>query len=155
MNIEEEYPGTADVHTLLLEHLADMRIHSPPESVHALDLSALREPNITFWAVREEGLLKGCGAIKQLNVNSAEIKSMKTAAAHLRKGVAELLLRHIISIGKERNIKFLLLETGTPKAFAPARKLYEKHGFVECEPFDQYTPDPYSVFMRLELDRDN
>jgi len=100
MNIEEEYPGTADVHTLLLEHLADMRIHSPPESVHALDLSALREPNITFWAVREEGLLKGCGAIKQLNVNSAEIKSMKTAAAHLRKGVAELLLRHIISMGK-------------------------------------------------------
>ncbi len=148
MEIQKENPRTADIQALLLEHLEDMRTHSPPESVHALDMEAITAPEITFWSVRDNGVLLGCGAIKMLDAESAEIKSMKTATAHQRKGVAQLLLNHIITVAKQRNLKRLLLETGTPDAFAPARKLYAKHGFVECEPFADYSPDPYSVFMQ-------
>ncbi|MFK7996768.1 MAG: GNAT family N-acetyltransferase [Granulosicoccus sp.] len=151
MNIQQEDPGTTDVHALLLEHLADMRRHSPPESVHALDIDALRHPALTFWTVREKGELLGCGAIKQLDADSVEIKSMKTAPSHLRKGVARLLLNHMLAVASERNLKYLLLETGTPEAFDAARNLYKNLGFVECEPFADYQYDPYSVFMRYEL----
>ncbi|MFK7860559.1 MAG: GNAT family N-acetyltransferase [Granulosicoccus sp.] len=151
MKIQEEDPGTTDVRALLLEHLAAMRTHSPPESVHALDIDALRLPAITFWTVRENDELLGCGGLKQLNVESAEIKSMKTASAHHRKGVARLLLSHILDVAKERKLEYLLLETGTPEAFVPARRLYERHGFVECEPFADYKRDPYSVFMRCDI----
>ncbi len=148
MKIQKEDPRTADIHALLLEHLEDMRTHSPPESVHALDMEAITAPEITFWSVRDNGVLLGCGAIKMLDAKSAEIKSMKTATAHQRKGVAQLLLNHIIEVAKQRNLKRLLLETGTPDAFAPARKLYAKQGFVECEPFADYIHDSYSVFMQ-------
>ena len=148
MEIQEEDPRTADIHALLLEHLQDMRTHSPPESVHALDIEAIAAPEITFWTVRDNGALLGCGAIKMLDAESAEIKSMKTATAHRRKGVAQLLLNHIITVAKQRNLKRLLLETGTPDAFATARKLYARHGFVDCEPFADYIHDPYSVFMQ-------
>ncbi|ASJ72052.1 GNAT family N-acetyltransferase [Granulosicoccus antarcticus] len=151
MKIQEEDPGTDDVHALLLEHLADMHSHSPPESTHALDMVALRNPDITFWSVRDEGVLQGCGALKQLDAESAEIKSMKTAPAHLRKGVAQLLLSHMLEVAKTRGLKYLLLETGTPEAFTPARQLYARHGFVECEPFADYKLDPYSVFMRCDV----
>lgn len=151
MIIQQEDPGITDVHALLLEHLTDMRKHSPPDSVHALDMAALRAPDITFWTVRDNGELQGCGALKQLDSDSAEIKSMKTAQAHQRKGVAGLLLSYMVTVAKQRELKFLLLETGSPDAFTPARELYKRHGFVECEPFADYTHDPYSVFMQLEL----
>ncbi|WP_088921861.1 GNAT family N-acetyltransferase [Granulosicoccus antarcticus] len=151
MNIQEEDPGTDDVHALLLEHLADMRIHSPLESIHALDIAALRMPAITFWTVRDEGVLQGCGALKQLDTELAEIKSMRTAPEHQRKGVANLLMHHILSVAAERELKYLLLETGTPDAYKPARLLYASHGFVECPPFADYKLDPYSVFMRRAM----
>lgn len=151
MDIQQEDPASADVHALLLEHLADMQSHSPPESVHALDMNALRVPAITFWTVRENGVLLGCGALKQLDAESAEIKSMKTSPSHQRRGVARRLLRRILIAANERNLKQVFLETGTPEAFVPARKLYENHGFVECEPFADYTHDPYSVFMKFDV----
>lgn len=151
LKIQQEDPVATDIHALLLEHLEDMRTHSPPDSVHALDMAALRDPLITFWTVRENDVLLGCGALKTLNAESAEIKSMKTAPAHQRKGVARLLLQHILKIAAERNLKFVLLETGTPDAFAPARKLYTNHGFVECEPFADYCSDPFSIYMRHAL----
>lgn len=151
MKIQEEDPATDDIQALLIEHLADMHTHSPPESAHALDVNALRVPEITFWTVRDKGVLQGCGAIKQLGDDAAEVKSMKTAPAHVRKGVASLLLRHIMTTARARQLKYLLLETGTPDAFAPARKLYASHGFVECEPFGEYTHDMYSVFMKCDL----
>lgn len=152
MKIQEEDPGIIDVHTLLLEHLADMRKHSPPESVHALDLAALRTPAITFWTVRDNNVLQGCGALKQLNNKSAEIKSMKTATRHQRKGIANLLLSHMVAVAKKRDLSSLSLETGTPDAFIPARQLYASFGFVECPPFGDYGHDPYSVFMRLDIE---
>lgn len=152
MRIQLDDLRGADIAALLQAHLDEMFLHSPPESVHALDLEALRRPEITFWAVRDDGGgLMGCGALKQLDAAHGEIKSMRTATAHLRKGVAATLLRHVLQTARERGYRRLSLETGAPEAFVPARELYARFGFVECGPFADYAEDPYSVFMTLAL----
>jgi putative acetyltransferase len=136
---------------LLRGHLQDVALHSPPESIHALDVDALRRQEISVWTAWQDGDLLGCGALKQLDAQQAEIKSMRTAARHLRKGVAAALLRHIIDEARRRGCRRLCLETGSAAAFAPARRLYASFGFVGCEPFADYVADPYSVFMSREL----
>jgi putative acetyltransferase len=136
---------------LLEEHLQSMTLHSPPESIHALDLAALKRPEITFWGIWEEDELLGCGALKKLDARHGEIKSMRTAAAHLRKGVARRMLVYIIYEARRRGYERLSLETGSMEAFAAARKLYARFGFEPCEPFGEYVLDPYSVFMTREL----
>ncbi len=132
---------------LLREHLEGVAKHSPPESIHALDLEALRTPSITFWCAWEDGELLGCGALKELDVAHGEIKSMRTAEAHLRRGVASRLLQHIIEEAKQRGYRRLSLETGSMEAFEPAHKLYTRFGFQPCPPFADYREDPYSRFM--------
>jgi putative acetyltransferase len=139
------------VHELLTEHLQSMYLHSPPESVHALDLDALRQPQITFWTVWEGAELLGCGALKELDSVHGEIKSMRTSAAHLRKGVARSMLAHILAEARRRGYRRVSLETGSAEAFRPARTLYETFGFHYCGPFDGYVEDVFSVFMTLEL----
>jgi len=156
ISIERDSPVRDDVRRLLDEHLADMFATSPAESVHALDHLALSAPSITFWTAREGGALLGCGALKLLNspAESAvqgEIKSMRTAAAARGRGVATLMLRHILNDARNRNLERLYLETGTEEFFAPARRLYARHGFTECPPFADYVLDPNSVFMELRL----
>jgi putative acetyltransferase len=151
MDIHVEDPGTADIAQLLREHLEDMHRHSPPESVHALDLDGLRKPDVTFWSVRQGPVLLGCGALKQLEPSHGEIKSMRTVTAHLRKGVAARMLAHILDEARRRAYRRLSLETGSMDAFLPARRLYERHGFRYCGPFGDYAEDPYSVFMTREL----
>lgn len=136
---------------LLREHLQGVALHSPPESIHALDVDALRHPEISFWTAWEEGELLGCGALKQLDAQQAEVKSMRTAARHLRKGVAAALLQHIVDEARQRGCRRLFLETGSTAAFVPAHRLYASFGFVRCEPFADYVADPYSVFMSREL----
>lgn len=140
-----------EIHALLREHLQSMALHSPPESVHALDIEGLRKPDVTFWTVWEDGELLGCGALKELDSRHAEIKSMRTSSRHLRKGVARNLLRHILEEAKRRGYGRLSLETGSMEAFEPARKLYADFGFTYCGPFADYVLDPYSVFMTREL----
>jgi putative acetyltransferase len=135
------------IQRLLQEHLHSMTLYSPPESIHALDFDELRRPEVTFWSAWEEGELLGCGALMELDRQHGEIKSMRTVRAHLRKGVARTMLNHIIDEARRRGYARLSLETGTNPAFAPARELYASFGFVYCEPFAQYLPDPYSVFM--------
>ncbi len=132
---------------LLEEHHQDMLLHSPAESVHALDLSALSQKNITFWSVWNNDQLAGCGALKELNNGHGEIKSMRTSHDFLRQGVARLLLQHIISEASTRGYQKLSLETGTQKVFLPAQKLYLQLGFEVCQPFADYQEDPYSSFM--------
>jgi putative acetyltransferase len=156
ISIDRDSPTRDDVHRLLSEHLADMFATSPAESVHALDHSALSAPSITFWTAREEGALLGCGALKLLEsapgpVTSGEIKSMRTAAAARGRGVATSMLRHILNDARARNLEHVYLETGTEDYFAPARRLYARHGFTECPPFADYVLDPNSVFMELRL----
>ncbi len=136
---------------LLEQHLQDMRRASPPESVHALDLDRLRVPEITFWTVWEGTALAGCGAIKELDSSHGEIKSMRTAPEFRNRGIASLMLRHIIEEARKRSYSRLSLETGSMAFFEPARQLYRKYGFVPCGPFSGYKEDPNSVFMTLLL----
>ena len=144
-------PLRADVIALLEEHLADMYATSPPESVHALDPTALTGPGLAFWTLREDGAVLGCAALKQLDAGHGEIKSMRTATAARRRGVAARLLDHVLAEAGSRGYRRLSLETGSQDFFAPARSLYASRGFAECGPFGDYTPDPHSVFMTLAL----
>jgi putative acetyltransferase len=139
------------IHALLEEHLRGVALHSPPESIHALDLERLRRPEITFWSAWEGDELLGCGALKRLDAQHAELKSMRTTARHLRKGVARRLLEHIIAEAQRRGYARLSLETGSAPAFEPARRLYARFGFRACGPFADYVEDPYSVFMTREI----
>jgi putative acetyltransferase len=140
-----------EVAQLLEEHLQNMEKHSPPESRHALNLEGLRKPEITFWSAWEDEELVGCGALKELDKQHGEIKSMRTSSSHLRKGVAKKILQHILEEAKKRNYLRLSLETGSMAAFEPARGLYASFGFEYCQPFSDYIEDPNSVFMTLEL----
>ena len=151
ISIETDDPARPDVHALLGEHLADMFATSPAESVHALDHSALSHESITFWTAREDGILLGCGALKALAAGDAELKSMRTTANARGRGVATLMLKHIVAEARTRGFARVALETGTEEYFAPARRLYARHGFTECPPFADYTLDPHSVFMELPL----
>lgn len=136
-----------EITELIREHLLGMALNSPPESIHALNLEQLKGPEITFWSAWEGNELLGCGALKELDRQHGEIKSMRTATSHLRKGVAKRMLEHIIEEAKRRGYTRLSLETGSMKAFEPARILYESFGFEYCNPFSDYKEDPNSVFM--------
>lgn len=151
MQIKEDDLTGPEIHALLQEHLQDMTRHSPPESIHALDLTELQRPEITFWTMWENSSLMGCGAIKELDTTHGEIKSMRTSATHLRKGVAAAILEHILKEARQRRYKRISLETGSMEAFKPAQKLYLRFGFKECQPFSNYKPDPNSMFMTLIL----
>ncbi len=140
-----------DVAAFLQAHLDQMHALSPAESVHALDLAALRAPDVTFWSVYDDDVLVGCGALKVLDARHGEIKSMRTDPARRGQGVAGLLLRHIVAEARDRGLTRLSLETGSEEFFAPARRLYARHGFVACPPFADYVPDPLSAFMTLDL----
>ncbi len=149
-------PGDLDderVIALLDEHLQGMADHSPPDSIHALNLDGLKAANVTFWTLWEGGELYGCGALQELDNRHGEIKSMRTAAAHLRKGVAAAMLEHIIGEADRRGYRRLSLETGSGPGFDAALALYEKYGFSYCGPFANYTDNPFSRFMTMELDQ--
>ncbi len=154
MHIRVDDLAGPEIRALLEEHLHDMRRISPPGSVHALDIGALLRPDITFWTAWSADELLGCGALKDLGAAHAEIKSMRTAYAHRRKGVARAMLRHIIAEARSRSCVRISLETGSTSAFEPARKLYESFGFTCCPPFAHYIEDPNSVFLTRTLHRD-
>ena len=153
MEIKIDNLTSPEVHQLLQEHLRGMAQLSPPESIHALDLDGLRKPEITFWTAWEGDALLGCGALKALDPDAqhGEVKSMRTAATHLRKGVAGKILNHIVEEARRRRYRRLSLETGSMAGFEPARQLYSNAGFSYCGPFAGYVEDPHSVFMTREL----
>lgn len=149
--IATDDPRRPDVLALLQEHLADMYATSPPESVHALAPDALTAPGVTFWTARDGDELLGCAALKFLSPEHAELKSMRTATAARRRGVAGRLLDHVVAEARRRGHGRISLETGTEDYFAPARTLYAARGFDECGPFEGYLLDPNSVFLTLAL----
>jgi len=151
LNIRTDNATHAAVLALLDEHLREMYAASPPESVHALDLSELRASDVTFWTAWDGEELLGCGALKALDVKHGEIKTMRTARKHLRKGVAAAILEHITNVARERGYERLSLETGSGGPFDAALRFYEKHGFEYCEPFADYVPDPFRRFMTRSL----
>lgn len=136
---------------LLQEHLDWMHRTSPPESVHALDLDALRQPDIAFWTLWDGETLAGCGALRALDATHGEVKSMRTAQTHLRRGVAATMLDHLVAEARRRGYARLSLETGSMAYFAPAHALYARGGFRPCAPFGDYVQDPNSVFMTRAL----
>lgn len=136
---------------LLEDHLADMYATSPPESVHALDVSGLQHPSVTFWALSDGDEVLGCVALKELAPDHGELKSMRTDAAARGRGLGRMLLAHVLDEARARGYTRVSLETGAEDFFAPARTLYRRAGFVETGPFSDYTLDPNSVFMTMEL----
>ncbi|MCW2543708.1 MAG: Histone acetyltransferase [Frankiales bacterium] len=149
--VSPDDPSRPDVVALLSAHLAFAAATSPPEDVHALDLSGLLDPSVSFFSVRVEEALVAIGALKQLDPSHVEVKSMHTAAAFRGQGFARVMLDHLVSEARSRGCSRISLETGSMKEFAPARTLYGSVGFVECEPFDSYAASPHSTFMTLPL----
>ena len=148
--IEDDLTGT-EIAALLAEHFDGMARHSPQDSMHALDLPGLQAPDITFWTAWDDSELLGCGALKELDATHGEIKSMRTANAHLGQGVATAILSHLINEAKRRSYSRLSLETGSGPVFDAAHSLYQKFGFEYCGPFGDYRDDPFSRFMTLSL----
>ena len=151
LQIVPDDPGRAPVRALLEEHLRHMHAITPPESVHALDLDGLRAADITFWTARVGDALAGCCALRELDAGHGEIKSMRTPDAWRGRGVGRAMLRHLLAEARRRGYTRLSLETGAMTEFAAAQGLYASHGFVPCDPFADYGPDPNSLFMTLEL----
>ncbi|GAB2449893.1 GNAT family N-acetyltransferase [Nocardia tengchongensis] len=151
MRIEVDDLTGPEVIGLLEAHVAEMLANSPEDSMHALDVAALRKPEITFWSAWDGGALAGCGAIKELDPAHGEIKSMRTTAAYRGRGVASQLLRHILAEAGARGYRRLSLETGSSEFYLPAVRLYERYGFEHCGPFADYAEDPHSVFMTRAL----
>lgn len=151
MKIEIDDLSRPAIHALLNEHLQSMHALSPPASVHALDLEKLRQPDISFWTAWDGALLLGCAALKELDPQHGELKSMRTPNELRRRGAGRALLGHVIAVARARGYERLSLETGAMDAFKPAQRLYESVGFVYCEPFGPYADDPNSVFMSLRL----
>lgn len=141
-----EHPAVVE---LLAAHLADMAEYSPPESVHALDVSALQQPDIQFWTAWRDDQVLGCAALKRLDQHRGELKSMRTDPRFLRQGVARALLQYALTQAQQQGLEGVSLETGSMDAFIPARRLYEAFGFEYTGPFADYQPDRYSVFMTL------
>lgn len=136
---------------LLHIHLTSARVETAPGSAHALDLTGLQSPDISFWTIWDDKALLGFGALKRLSTDHGEVKSMHTAQGMRGRGVGSAMLRHIITTSRASGMSRLSLETGSWEYFRPARELYRSHGFVECPPFADYVLDPNSVFMSLDL----
>lgn len=141
----------ASTQALIAEHLAGMQGNSPPGHVNALAIDGLRAGNVTFWTAWDEEDLCGCGALKELSADAGEVKSMRTRAAFLGRGVGQALLDHIVRTAHERGYRRLLLETGTGDAFKAAHGLYLKNGFKWCGAFGAYTTTDFNVFMERTL----
>ena len=148
--VEDDLSGAA-IRALLEVHFAGMLANSPAESCHFLDFDGLRADGVTFWSIHRGDELAGCGALKMLGSAHGEIKSMRTAEAFLRRGVAARMLAHIVDEARARSLERLSLETGSSPAFEPVLALYRNHGFDDCGPFADYKPDPFSRFMTRTL----
>jgi putative acetyltransferase len=142
---------SSDVQELLDHHFGQMRATSPPDACHVLPIDGLHDSAVSFWSVRENGLLLGVGALKQLSSDHGEIKSMRTAPAALGRGVGRALLNHIVAEARSRGYRRLSLETGSSEPFAAALRLYESEGFVRCGPFAGYSATPFTRFFTREL----
>jgi putative acetyltransferase len=139
------------VQALLANHVKAARAETAPGSAHALDVTALKSPDVTFWSAWKDDTVVGVGALKRLSPTHGEIKSMHTADAQRRSGVGTAILHRIIDSAQNAGMTRLSLETGSWAYFNPARAFYQRHGFVECPPFGDYVEDANSIFMTLDF----
>lgn len=151
ITIRQDDLSSTEVQSLIAEHLSGMHRNSPPDHVHALAIENLQVPSITFWSAWVDDILCGCGALKELDRLTGEVKSMRTRSAFLRRGVGQAILDEIIRTGRQRGYSHLLLETGTGPAFDPAHTLYLRNGFEWSGPFGDYVATDFNVFMTKVL----
>ncbi|MEJ2857888.1 MULTISPECIES: GNAT family N-acetyltransferase [unclassified Saccharothrix] len=151
LTIEPDDLSRPVVRDLITEHLADMYAASPAESVHALDHTQLLTDGVSFFTTWSGETLLGCAALRELSPEEGEIKAMRTRPEARGRGVAAHVLTFLIEESRRRGYRRIHLETGTQDFFAPARRLYARHGFVPSGPFGHYRPDPLSFFMTLDL----
>lgn len=149
--IRRENPTGADLAELFARHTTAMHAETPPESIHMMGAAALAAPGIDFFVLREDGHPLAMGALKRLSGHHAEIKSMHVLSEARGRGLAQVMLDHLLAVARQAGIKQLSLETGSQAGFAAARALYARAGFTECPPFEGYVEDPASVFMTLQL----
>ncbi len=151
LDIHEDDLTGPDIAALLSYHLEQMHQWSPACKVHAMPIERLRAPDVTFFSAWHDGVLAGCGALKELDALTGELKSMRVAPAFLGQGIGRAILHHLIGVARARGYTRLLLETGRPEAFIPARRLYESEGFAECPAFGDYVSDEFSLCMAREI----
>ena len=151
MQITEGDLDDPRVIALVKTHLTNARAETAPGSAHALEISGLRSPDISFWTMWDEERLLAIGAMKRLSADHGEVKSMHTVQSERGRGLGRAMLRHIIASARASGLSRLSLETGSWDYFLPARALYKSFGFAECQPFGDYVQDPNSVFMTLDL----
>jgi putative acetyltransferase len=149
--IAVDNPRNDDVRTLLGRRLAFARDVTPSDHVHAMEVHDLLGPAVTFFSARREGVLLGVGALKRLDNEHAELKSMHTSESARGQGVGRAMVDHLLAAAADRSYQRVSLETGTMDAFAPARALYTKVGFKTCAPFGKYTDNPHSAYMTVDL----
>ena len=150
-HIQEDDLSGESARALLALHLRGMHASSPPGHVFALDLSGLKTPAVTVWSVREGAEVVGIGALKRLDEVSGEVKSMRTHPNYLRRGIAALLLDHMIAAARARGWRLLSLETGSGPAFEPALAFYRRRGFADGEAFADYRRSAFNQFLHLNL----
>ena len=139
------------VNELLIKHFVELRAASPEGSAHVLDISGLQVPSIKFWSLWENEMLMGCGALKFLDKEHGEFKSIRIQDNFRKKGNGLNVVNHLISEAKKLNIKKLSIETGAGDFFIPARKLFKQCGFEKCKPFAHYKEDINSVYLTKVL----
>jgi len=149
--IRADRPDTPVARALIARHLAAMRAQSPADSVHALDGTGLAGPDVFFFTLWDGDAALGMGALKRLSDTTGELKSMHVLAEARGRGAGAAMLRHLLSVAAATGLRRVYLETGSSEDFAPARRLYARHGFAACPPFGDYAPDPHSAFMTLAL----
>jgi len=153
--VKRDNATSSAVIKLLESHLISMQAQTPPESVHALDLSAYQSPSLNLWTAWVKDQLVGCGALQDLGqqhgVYLGEIKSMRTEAKFARMGVGNAVLRTILEFASQIGMQRVSLETGATEHFKAAQAFYERNGFNRTAPFGAYTNDPHSVFYTIEL----
>ena len=138
-----------EVNKLLIKHFIELRSVSPEGSAHVLDIAGLKDPSIKFWSLWEEDDLVGSGALKFLDKEHGEFKSIRVNDRFRSKGNGSKVIDHLIKEAKKLNIRRLSLETGAGDFFLNARKLFNKCGFEVCGPFSHYKNDINSVYMTM------
>ena len=151
MKLIEGSFDNSEVNNLLKKHFKELRSVSPEGSAHVLDIPGLKVNSIKFWSLWENNNLVGCGALKFLDIDHGEFKSIRVIDEYRKKGYGAKILEHLIDEAKKLKIKKLSLETGSGNFFLSARALFKKMGFVECDPFAHYKKDPNSCYMSLKI----
>ena len=144
-----------EVHELLIKHFIELRAASPEGSAHVLDIPGLKVSSIKFWRLWKDDMLMGCGALKFLDKEHGEFKSIRIHNDFRNQGNGINVINHLVNEAKKLNINRLSIETGAGDFFMPARKLFKKCGFEKCKPFAHYKEDINSIYLTKTLNNNN